>query len=206
MVFSSFRKLVRDGQKKLEEATEDAASADGPSSLLGKVMQAGMEGQRRVEQIQREVATAAGEQLNRITGDEHAADRAAARIDQLNEGFETGIETAKAAYDQAAEATAQKLSDATGRDISAQQVKVATAVGMAVVAGSAEGLAEADGEEALEGLDGQATDAAGETVSETASETTVDADRPEIDISQNGTVVSDGSTTYASAGGVTIKG
>ncbi len=202
MVVSKLSKLVREGQKQLEEATADAASAEGPSSLLGKVVQAGLEGQRRVERMHRKVAAAAGEQLNRVTGDQKAADRAAARIDQVNQGFRRGIETARAAYDQVAETTAQKLSDATGRDTSARHVKVATAVGVAVVAGTADGLVDVGGEEALEGMDGPSAEA----TAESAPEGTADAPRPEIDFSQNGTVVSDGSTTYASAGGVTVKG
>ena len=199
MKLPGIKKLLDQGRQTLDDAARAAGVESGSQGVLDKLQAATEAGQQHVAQVQEGVARAAGRQLDRLTGDDSASQQVAAGYQRAHRGFESGMQSAMGAYDEAAEATAEKLTEATGHEVSKRSVKVAMAVGAAVVVGAADGL----GDVATEGAAG--TEAAEAAEPSAATEAGGDT-KPEINMSQNGTVVSDGQTTYASAGGVTVKG
>lgn len=117
----------------------------------------------------------------------HAQAQAAATADALSRSAQAMSDSAAAMGDAAAERVAAELT-VRGVETSAADVKrAAVVVGCAVVAaGAVDALLEVGADSAAGGIDAL-------------------ADRPDISLSQNGTVVAGSDVVYASAGDVSVR-
>lgn len=190
-----WKQLLNDGRRKLDEVAKAAGVESGTQGVIDKFNEVSADAKRRADAAQERMADAAGQRLNALTGDDQSAARVAERYRKVEARAQQGMQKVRGAVDRAAGHTAERITEATGREVSKQAVKVGFAVTAAVVAGATEGLADVGGEAGLEG--------AGEGLE---SADAVASGQTEINMSQNGTVVTDGDTVYASVDGVTVKG
>ncbi len=149
------QQVTDQARQRLEEAKREAASEGGPTSLLGKTVQAALNADDKMNKARGKVGQAAGRKLNEITGNDQASQKVAAGLKTVENAALKARAGVRKATDHAAEATASKITEFTGRATTAREVKTAVVLtGLLVGAASAFEGAMDGGMAGVDGMDG----------------------------------------------------